>query len=732
MKQFFNVEESEWNVSKISIAILFTFIFSVSLRYIWVDQFKDVEAFKWLGQIMINTNDGYYFAEGARDILAGGHQENDGSPIHEPASQITALFAKILPFSFETIILWLPAFLGSLLVIPLILIGQTLKQPLMGVIGALVGSIAYSYYNRTMVGYYDTDMLSIVLPTFMLWGIIAYLKTTEDRFLIIAPIFLVLYLAWYGQGVSLALATIGFLFLYTLVFHRRDFGNYKLLSLLFVALTPLTPVIKIALILVIFAIFHYLENSKSFARKKEPKSEDTTIQTTVILKKEDDINDKLDQALLHKITISIFIASGIGLMFSGSFDYVYYLLKSYVFREESAVTNSFHFYNVAQTVREAGSIPFDVFAERISGHMLTFWIATIGTILLMFKYREMTIALPMIALGYLAYNSGLRFTIYAVPVYALGLGYIIAIIVKDFQSKYLKYSSAVILTALAIYPNYIHIQEYKVPVVFNNNEIAVLDQLKYTAKREDYAIAWWDYGYPIRFYSDVKTLVDGGGHSGEANYPVSFALMRKPMESANMSRIAVEFREQNKYSIEAMIKDLNFSTSNEFIKALETNITLPNKTKDIYYYLPLRMLDIFPTVALFSNIDLNTGNQMIKPFFYQTGSFTDRGGEIDLANGIVFDKTKAVIKISGREMPIDSFYITQYDNNGKLLTTRLQSRAGANISIIYMKNYNRILVVDNFTLNSAYFQLFILETYSRELFEPVILTPIAKVFKLKK
>ena len=156
----------------------------------------------------------------------------------------------------------------------------------------------------------------------MLWGIIAYLKTTEDRFLIIAPTFLVLYLAWYGQGVSLALATIGFLFLYTLVFHRRDFGNYKLLSLLFVALTPLNPVIKIALILVIFTIFHYLENSKSFARKKEPKPEDTTIQTTVILKKGDDINDKLDQALLHKITISIFIESGIGLMFSGSFDYV--------------------------------------------------------------------------------------------------------------------------------------------------------------------------------------------------------------------------------------------------------------------------------------------------------------------------------------------------------------------------------------------------------------------------
>ncbi len=726
MKRLLHIEESEWSISRISIAIILTFIFSVSLRYIWVDQFKDVDSFKWLGQIMINTNDGYFFAEGARDILAGFHQENDNSPIYEPASQLTALFAKILPFSFETIILWLPAYLGSLLVIPLILIGQSLKQPLMGVIGALIGSIAYSYYNRTMVGYYDTDMLSIVLPTFFLWGIIAYLRSRENRFLIIAPIFLVLYLVWYGQGVSLALATVGFLFLYTLIFHRRDFENYKLLALLFVALTPLNPVIKILAILFIFGIFTYLESSRNFGIKND-KDENVP---TVVLKEN---SGKLDPKILHRITIAIFIVSGIALLFSGSFDFVYALLKGYVFREESAVAEgNLHFYNVAQTVREAGAIPFDVFAERISGHMITFWLATIGTILMMFKYRETMIAIPMIGLGYLAYKSGLRFTIYAVPFYALGLGYIISLIIRDISPKYVKYAIALLFTALAIYPNYTHIQEYKVPVVFNKNEIEVLDQLKYQAKREDYAVAWWDYGYPIRFYSDVKTLVDGGAHSGDINYPVSYALMRKPLESANMSRFAVEYREMGKFSIDAMMKDLNISNSDQFLREIETNISLPNKTRDVYYYLPLRMLDILPTVALFSNIDLKSGNQVIKPFFYQTGNFADRGNEIDLGGGISFDKVNAVLKIGGVQRPIDSFYITQYDNNGKLLTHRLQSRAGANLNIIYMKNYNRILVVDNFTLNSTYFQLFVLETYSRDLFEPVIMTPIAKVFKLKK
>ena len=46
-------------------------------RLLWVDEFKDVEQFKFNNEFMVNTNDSYYYAEGARDILAGGHQEND-------------------------------------------------------------------------------------------------------------------------------------------------------------------------------------------------------------------------------------------------------------------------------------------------------------------------------------------------------------------------------------------------------------------------------------------------------------------------------------------------------------------------------------------------------------------------------------------------------------------------------------------------------------------------------
>jgi len=65
--------------------------------------------------------------------------------------------------------------------------------------------------------------------------------------------------------------------------------------------------------------------------------------------------------------------------------------------------------------------------------------------------------------------------------------------------------------------------DYRVPSVFTKDEVKVLDRLKNIASREDYVVAWWDYGYPIRYYSDVKTLVDGARHSGNINFPVSFA-----------------------------------------------------------------------------------------------------------------------------------------------------------------------------------------------------------------
>jgi len=61
--------------------MIVAFGFSVLVRMIWVYQFSDFESFKFAGQFMINTNDGYFWAEGARDLLLGTSQQHSLSPV---------------------------------------------------------------------------------------------------------------------------------------------------------------------------------------------------------------------------------------------------------------------------------------------------------------------------------------------------------------------------------------------------------------------------------------------------------------------------------------------------------------------------------------------------------------------------------------------------------------------------------------------------------------------------
>jgi len=55
----------------------------------------------------------------------------------------------------------------------------------------------------------------------------------------------------------------------------------------------------------------------------------------------------------------------------------------------------------------------------------------------------------------------------------------------------------------------------------------------------------------------------------------------------------------------------------------------------------------------------------------------------------------------------------------------------SNIKVILMRDYHKVLIMDNRLFNSTYIQLFIMENYDPNLFEPVILTPITKVYRLK-
>jgi undecaprenyl-diphosphooligosaccharide---protein glycotransferase len=699
------LKDEHSSVRSLIVFIAIAYIFSVGIRFIWVDYSSSFPQFFWNNELIINNNDGYYFAEGARDILNNNNQANDLSPINDPLAKTTAFLSKIIPVSFETLILYMPSFLGSLIIIPLILIGRALNQTTVGFIAALIASIAHSYYNRTMTGYYDTDMLNIVFPVFEMYTLILALTHQRNRYLIPITISIALYQWWYPQAYALDTALFLMIFGFTLIFDRKNIYFYKIALFILLGILSIPLISKIALALIIYGIFHF---------QKE-------------------ISIKIFSSIFAVIFGIYFLTAGI--------DPIIYLLKMYIFKtaSENTVTTSLQYYNVISTVREAGNIPFTLFAERISGHTVTFILACIGYLMALIVYRPLLITLPLVGLGFIAMFSGLRFTIYAVPVMAIGFAYLLVFTTQFIEKKWLRYVALITLTLAAIYPNYEHIRQYMTPTVFTAQEVASLDALRKLSSREDYVVAWWDYGFPIRYYADVKTWIDGGKHSGDVNYPASFALTSNDaVSSAHMMRLYTEYTEKGfndktkkVNDFEYMLSHEGFKDPNDFISALALpEYKTPAKTRDVYLMLPLRMMEIFPTVALFSNLDLTGAEKRAMPFYFLSRGAQDTGKTIELGQGVSIDKPSNTLKAGGQSIPIKAFYQSGYDKDQKLQVGR-QVFGTEGLNVIYMASYGQFLVVDDYYLNSQYIQMFVFEQYDPKYFQPVILSPMNKIYKLK-
>jgi len=687
--------------------MLFAYFFSIACRYIWVDLFSGNAPFYWQGQLMINTNDGYFFATAVKDLLTGSNPDNQllQTAIDTYPGTIYSIYylAKILPFSLDTIILYAPAFISSLIVIPIILIMRLYKLTFVGFLAALLASITWSFYNRTMTGYFDTDMYALVFPVFILYFIMKFVKDDTLLTILTASAITSFYVVFYPQGYA-AITAIFIAFIIYGIFFIKD-KNQFYLSLVFMSISLIKIMLLVKLLLLV--IFFFASRQKVFTKEKTP-------------------------LYIAIASIIVFILTGDG--------YTLILSKINWYTTTGVEGGTLHFYDVAQTIREAGKIPFETFANRISGSVFTFFIALIGYTLLVFRKKEFLLFLPLVAIGFFAYIGGLRFTVYAIPAMALGAVYLIYFIVdRLIVGTRAKNGILLVATMALLYPNIKHILAYKVPTVFTQEEVKVLDRLKHIASPKDYTLTWWDYGYPIWYYSETNTLIDGGKHHHD-NFIVSQILTTDSQtQAANLARVSVEkyVKKQLGYTpVANYIFENNATTAldaNNVLDEMELNdYKLPKKTRDIYLYLPNRMLNIFPTISVFSNLDLNTGEKRQRPFFFISRNFRPVGNKLLLGNSISFSEQTGKLEIRGKKFGIKHFSIVGYNKKGRLHRQEKILDYNASLNIIYMKSYHTILVLDDKMYNSVFIQLFVFENYDKTLFEPVILNPLVKIYKLKR
>jgi len=533
---------------------------------------------------------------------------------------------------------------------------------------------------------------------FILYFLLATVEREEKVYSLLSALSILVYPFLYDQGLSLVYAMGLFYMVYMLVFHRQEEFTYQSIILISISLMGIDWYVKLALILIGFFLFKKYKFEYKYL------------------------------VVVSALSVILFLISG------NVFALIYGKMAGYIIRgtQESGL----HFYQVAQTVREAGRIPFSVMADRISGSTVGVLLAFVGYGMLVWKHKSFILALPLIGIGIFSLWGGLRFTVYAVPVAALGAVFCIYYLTSYIKDSIPRGIVMMLAVAALIYPNITHIIAYKVPTVFSKNEVEVLDKLKHIGSGKDYVITWWDYGYPIWFYTGKSTLIDGGKHHND-NYIVSKILSTSsPKEASRLSRIAVETYVDSNYST---VADTLFRNKKE--DQVNTELYLENlrygeveklkKTRDVYLYFPLRMLDIFPTVKVFSNLDLDTGKKLATPFFYKTNYMKESEKGIDLGSGVIFKQKEGLLSISNQEVPVKKVVTAGYQANGKLGIRQNSLHDNGALIVLILQSYNTVVVMDEEMYNSNYIQMFFLEKYDPEFFEPVIGSPWSKVYRVK-
>ena len=356
-------------------------------------------------------------AETARQIAQDlGTMGEEATPVGKAftrAEKLAIAAAKRPMISVEQIMAYMPALLGGLLAVPLVLIGRLLGSTWWGFLAALIGASAHSYFNRTMAGYFDTDMFSVTVPALALYFFLRALcqRSLWPAVAGAATLFVVPF--FYRSGIPISLALSAAFIGYQLVFHWREAVAWK--SIVPVALAmvfldsslgdrlgagPGLWFLKLAAIIGSAAVLRWI-----------PVFNETGTQP----------NWPMRAAAGLALAAVLLFSSPLGMVRGKVYQYLPGETQA---TSAAATATQLQYKNVISTIQEARGIDKRTWAVRISGSVVGFALTVIGYGLLVARHPQCLIAMPFLGIGLFALMGGLRFTIHAVGIAALSATWI--------------------------------------------------------------------------------------------------------------------------------------------------------------------------------------------------------------------------------------------------------------------------------------------------------------------
>ena len=580
------------------------------------------------GERILATHDAYFWLAKAKGVgLIKGY----------PFAEFAALLHDFLGVGLGTIGFWFPAVLSSLVGVACYLWGWMLAGRTAGIMAGLAGSLTPGFYFRSRLGYFDTDLFTLLMPL-LVAGLLAYwasrhmkrfwfvgfdesdagepLKVRETlwtafafglitRFAVmwhldilnvsVLYFFMTIFMILInGQPGKRVWAFYGLMVYMLAAFPGASFGDLRLWPLSLVpfeswGLSHSFSVIVLAALLVL--IFDYAQKRKVAILDNAWVC--AVIFLTVIVASS--IVQEPVTAIAQKISVYL-SPSGNG---------------------EGLALSRPVFPSIVQSIIEAKHVAMSEILGRGAFASWLGWLALLSSVAVVLLRPAALFLFPLVVLQLASVKLGIRFSMFGGASLLVYLGvvlyWLMEIALRRLARKELIGLCAQVGLGVAFLV-FCYSQYTRIPLtpVVTKAHAEGLVELGDQVPGDSMVWTWWDWGYATQYYAGLNTVSDGGKHDGRDIFPVALALSTSsPLQANQIIREAAQHPPLGKhvkgYDIAAWWDTLPAGEVVEGIESLKTvEKTYPVKANQ-YLVVTWKDLTISKWISYYGNWNLQTG-----------------------------------------------------------------------------------------------------------------------------
>ena len=732
--------------------------FGFAIRLPWIQWASTNDSMQWQGTVQATTYDALYHGAAIRRHVEGrldGVDDVSGLISNHSLVQWPGMAARwLLPISTDTVLLWTPVVLAGFLAIPIILIGRCLGNVWWGFGSSIIALAAVNYYERTMGGYYDHDMLSLTWVTMIAWLLIEADRRSSMAWTFAGCMSMVLLPLLYAAGSIIAIG-VGVVWIVQRLVrdHRSPFTRSStILVALASAAVPFAagdrvaidpwPWFGLAALLLVAAILLRRAPSMRFYV--------VLVGCSLVLAA---VVFPWNETWIKVVTY----AKGVdlGSLATGRFAEISY-------REPHRLS-----------IMEGQRVSLDELGYRLLGNVWLSLLAIAGYFIACLCRPLLLCLLPMTAVGLFAFTGGLRFITWATVPAAIGVAWIAFLVPSLLRARSassphtgaLTVAVGIVLCILMATPGILHTIRFKPPSSFNTSEIEVLQVLDDVSDSVDVTIGWWDYGSGIWYYGGCDVLVHPGRRSDDLFFISHLLLGDSQTQAAGLARALSGWRSAGaRVPTRTALQKAGYPAKRDLGEAMgrveSEKDPAPDHSDRTFLYLPFNQLTLLETIANFRHDDA-VGRDRRNPFVrvLQGLSLQDNRYLYYPGNGLVFDRVTGATGVTGedgRVTPVSFTSVLLVEHDDSTASTRTTmvpdtstdrwatiDRAAGGLSIestppdvdrqvhlLIVPDQDAMVLLDRHAFASNAVRMGVLGAYDPDLFRPVHATSAARLYEV--